>query len=121
MNLFEVDKLKSRLAELEKETLQEGFWSKDNSSVLQEIKSLKDKINSYTKIYTSLENLKEMNNLLITEEDIELVKELLHDTKQLKEDIENLEIKTLLSGKYDANNAILSMHPGAGGTLRPPG
>ena len=116
MNLFEVDKLKSRLAELEKETLQEGFWSKDNSSVLQEIKSLKDKINSYTKIYTSLENLKEMNNLLITEEDIELVKELLHDTKQLKEDIENLEIKTLLSGKYDANNAILSMHPGAGGT-----
>ena len=116
MNLFEVDKLKSRLAELEKETLQEGFWSKDNSSVLQEIKSLKDKINSYTKIYTSLEDLKEMNNLLITEEDIELVKELLHDTKQLKEDIENLEIKTLLSGKYDANNAILSMHPGAGGT-----
>ena len=67
-----------------------------------------------------------MNNLL-TEEEVteekdkeeenkELVKELLNDTKNLNTDIENLEIKTLLSGKYDANNAIVSMHPGAGGT-----
>jgi len=114
--LFEVDKLKVRLSELEKETLKQDFWSKDNSSILQEIKILKDKVNSYTKVYTSLENLEEMNNLLTTEEDNDLIKELLHDTKQLKEDIENLEIKTLLSGKYDANNAIVSMHPGAGGT-----
>ena len=116
MILFEVDKLKVRLSELEKETLKQVFWSKDNSSILQEIKILKDKVNSYTKVYTSLENLEEMNNLLTTEEDNDLIKELLHDTKQLKEDIENLEIKTLLSGKYDANNAIVSMHPGAGGT-----
>ena len=116
MILFEVDKLKVRLSELEKETLKQDFWSKDNSSILQEIKILKDKVNSYTKVYTSLENLEEMNNLLTTEEDNDLIKELLHDTKQLKEDIENLEIKTLLSGKYDANNAIVSMHPGAGGT-----
>ena len=116
MILFEVDKLKVRLSELEKETLKQNFWSKDNSSILQEIKILKDKVNSYTKVYTSLENLEEMNNLLTTEEDNDLIKELLHDTKQLKEDIENLEIKTLLSGKYDANNAIVSMHPGAGGT-----
>ncbi len=126
MNLFEVDKLKSRLSELEKETLKEDFWSNDNSSILQEIKILKDKINSYTKVDSSLKNLVEMNNLL-TEEEVteekdkeeenkELVKELLNDTKNLNTDIENLEIKTLLSGKYDANNAIVSMHPGAGGT-----
>ena len=92
MILFEVDKLKVRLSELEKETLKQDFWSKDNSSILQEIKILKDKVNSYTKVYTSLENLEEMNNLLTTEEDNDLIKELLHDTKQLKEDIENLEI-----------------------------
>ena len=126
MNLFEVDKLKSRLSELEKETLKEDFWSNDNSSILQEIKILKDKINSYTKVDSSLKNLVEMNNLL-TEEEVteekdkeeenkELVKELLNDTKNLNTDIENLEIKSLLSGKYDANNAIVSMHPGAGGT-----
>lgn len=116
MNLFEVDKLKSRLAELEKETLKQEFWSSDNSKVLQEIKILKDKINSYTKIDTSLKNLIEMNNLLTLEEDKELIKELLEDTKNIQKEIEELEIKTLLSGKYDVNNAIVSMHPGAGGT-----
>ena len=116
MNLFEVDKLKSRLADLEKETLKQEFWSSNNSKILQEIKILKDKINSYTKIDTNLKNLIEMNNLLTLEEDQELIKELLEDTKNIKQDIEELEIKTLLSGKYDVNNAIVSMHPGAGGT-----
>ena len=116
MNLFEVDKLKSRLADLEKETLKQEFWSSNNSKILQEIKILKDKINSYTKIDTSLKNLIEMNNLLTLEEEQELVKELLEDTKNVKKDIEELEIKTLLSGQYDVNNAIVSMHPGAGGT-----
>ena len=116
MNPFEVDKLKSRLADLEKETLKQDFWSSDNSKILQEIKILKDKINSYTKIDTSLKNLIEMNNLLTLEEEQELVKELLEDTKNVKKDIEELEIKTLLSGQYDVNNAIVSMHPGAGGT-----
>lgn len=116
MNLFEVDKLKSRLADLEKETLKQEFWSSNNSKILQEIKILKDKINSYTKIDTSLKNLIEMNNLLTLEEDQELIKELLEDTKNIKNDIEELKIKTLFSGQYDVNNAIVSMLPGAGGT-----
>ncbi len=116
MNLFEIEKLQVKLDNIEKETLKEGFWSKDNSKILQEIKILKDKINSYTKIYTNLENLIEMNKLLEQENDESLVKELLSDTKNIDKEIEELEIKTLLSGKYDINNAIVSMHPGAGGT-----
>ena len=116
MNLFEVEKLKSRLENLEKETLKEDFWSNDNSKILQEIKILKDNINSYNKIYNEIQNCIEMNNLLVLEEDKEILQELLEDTKRIRKDIENLEIKTLLSGKYDMNNAIVSMHPGAGGT-----
>lgn len=116
MNLFEVEKLKTRLENLEKETLKEDFWSNDNSKILQEIKILKDNINSYNKIYNELQNCIEMNNLLVLEEDKEILQELLEDTKRIRKDIESLEIKTLLSGKYDRNNAIISMHPGAGGT-----
>lgn len=115
MNLFEVEKLKSRLENLEKETLKEDFWSNDNSKILQEIKILKDNINSYNKIYNEIQNCIEMNNLLVLEEDKEILQELLEDTKRIRKDIESLEIKTLLSGKYDMNNAIVSMHPGAGG------
>lgn len=116
MNLFEVEKLKTRLENLEKETLKEDFWSSDNSKILQEIKILKDTINSYNKIYNELKNSIEMNNLLALEGDKEILQELLEDTKRINKDIESLEIKTLLSGKYDINNAIVSMHPGAGGT-----
>lgn len=116
MNLFEVEKLKTRLENLEKETLKEDFWSSDNSKILQEIKILKDNINSYNKIYNELKNSIEMNNLLALEGDKEILQELLEDTKRINKDIESLEIKTLLSGKYDINNAIVSMHPGAGGT-----
>ena len=116
MNLFVVEKLKSRLENLEKETLKEDFWSNDNSKILQEIKILKDNINSYNKIYNEIQNCIEMNNLLVLEEDKEILQELLEDTKRIRKDIESLEIKTLLSGKYDMNNAIVSMHPGAGGT-----
>lgn len=116
MNLFEVEKLKTRLENLEKETLKEDFWSSDNSKILQEIKILKDNINSYNKIYNELKNSIEMNNLLALEGDKDILQELLEDTKRINKDIESLEIKTLLSGKYDINNAIVSMHPGAGGT-----
>ncbi len=116
MNLFEVEKLKTRLENLEKETLKEDFWSSDNSKILQEIKILKDNINSYNKIYNELKNSIEMNNLLALEGDKDILQELLEDTKRIRKDIESLEIKTLLSGKYDMNNAIVSMHPGAGGT-----
>lgn len=116
MNLFEVEKLKRRLEDLEKETLKEDFWSNDNSKILQEIKILKDNINSYNKIYNEIQNCIEMSNLLVLEEDKEILQELLEDTKRIRKDIESLEIKTLLSGKYDMNNAIVSMHPGAGGT-----
>lgn len=57
-----------------------------------------------------------MSDLLQVEEDEELAKDLLKSTDTLEKDIEKLEITTLLSGKYDNNNAILTIHPGAGGT-----
>ena len=50
------------------------------------------------------------------EDDEEVAKEILKSTKQLEGDLENLQLETLLSGKYDRNNAILTLHPGAGGT-----
>ena len=54
--------------------------------------------------------------MLLQEEDIELGKEVLKNTSKLEESLEKLEMETLLSGKYDKNNAILTLHPGAGGT-----
>ena len=118
MNLFDIPKLEQDLKTLESKTLEDGFWndSKKSGKVLQEIKVIKNKKDKYLKLESELSNLEEMNELLQLEDDEALVKELLKNTSNIQKEIENLEIETLLSGKYDNSNAILTIHPGAGGT-----
>ena len=115
---FDVENKEKELKELESKTTENDFWNDtDNSSkVLKKINSLKSKVEGFKKLNNELNNLLEMSELLQVEEDEELAKELLKSTYTLEKDIEKLEITTLLSGKYDNNNAILTIHPGAGGT-----
>ena len=115
---FDVENKEKELKELESKTTENDFWNDtDNSSkVLKQINSLKAKVEGFKKLNNELNNLLEMSELLQVEEDEELAKELLKSTYTLEKDIEKLEITTLLSGKYDNNNAILTIHPGAGGT-----
>ena len=115
---FDVENKEKELKELESKTTENDFWNDtDNSSkVLKQINSLKSKVEGFKKLNNELNNLLEMSELLEAEEDEELAKELLKSTYTLEKDIEKLEITTLLSGKYDNNNAILTIHPGAGGT-----
>jgi peptide chain release factor 2 len=96
----------------------DGFWNdtKNSSAVLQEMKQLKNKQSRFNNIYNEFKNLVELNELLLLEEDESLAKELLSNTKALARNLEKLEIETLLSEKYDSNNAIVTLHPGAGGT-----
>lgn len=115
---FDVENKEKELKELESKTTENDFWNDtDNSSkVLKQINSLKSKVEGFKNLNNELNNLLEMSELLQVEEDEELAKELLKSTYTLEKDIEKLEITTLLSGKYDNNNAILTIHPGAGGT-----
>ena len=115
---FDVANKEKELAELEKQTTQNEFWSdaENSSKVLKKITSLKNKVNNFKKVKSELDNLIDMNELLQLEEDETLTKELLHNTFELEKEIDKLEITTLLSGKYDINNAIITIHPGAGGT-----
>lgn len=124
MNLFDITKLKTELANLEEETLKEGFWndSKNSGIVLQKSKTIKNKIDKYTKISNEINNLIEMSELLSEEaeegedDDNSLIKDIIENTKYAQKEIDDLEVETLLSGKYDINNAIVTIHPGAGGT-----
>ena len=115
---MKIDSLKKQLKELEEESTKDGFWNdqENSSKVFAKIKSLQRKLNSYEKIESEISNLFDMNELLNLEIDLELVKELLKNTENLNLKLEDLEIQTLFSGKYDANNAIITLHPGAGGT-----
>ena len=115
---FDIDTLKQRLIFLEKKTLEESFWTdnKNNSSVLREMSNIKSKIEKYNNLKSEFDNLKDLSDLLKVESDDELARELIKNTAKIEGKITSLEINTLLSGKYDTNNAIITLHPGAGGT-----
>lgn len=115
MNLFDISSIEKDLKTLESQTLESEFWndSKNSKLVLQKIKNLKNKRDKFVKIKKELINLEEMNELLLVENDESLLNDILIGTKKLAKEIENLELTTLLSGKYDQNNAIITLHPGA--------
>lgn len=115
---FDLANLQMELKELENKTNMPDFWQNPENTalVLAKIKEIQNKINSYNKIESELSNLENLNELLLEEYEEELALELVNSTNNLEKEIESLEIKTFLSGKYDNNNAILTLHPGAGGT-----
>ena len=118
MSLFDIAEKKQELESLEAKTLEQDFWndSKESGKVLAKIKSLKDIVSNYSKIYDEVVNLIEMTDLVMTDFDEDLKKEILNNTKIDYDKVEKLELQTFLSGKYDKNNAIVTIHPGAGGT-----
>lgn len=115
MNLFDIDTINNELNNLENEITHENFWndSKNSKIVLQKIKNFKSKKIAYDKIINKFVALQELNQLLQIEYDSDLASNLLSDTNNLEKEIEKLEIKTFFAGKYDANNAIITIHPGA--------
>lgn len=110
--------MEKRIEELNKETMQEGFWNDvaNSGKVLTEIKRLEKKMKEYIKVKEELENAIDINDMLIAENDEELCVELIKNTNKLENIIENMELERMFTGKYDKNNAIITFHPGAGGT-----
>lgn len=113
-----IDKLEEELKILEKETSTQEFWnnSENMAKVLSKINNLKKKITSYKNIENEIKTLSEMLELVAEEGDSDLEKEISENLNNVEKDVEELEISTLLSEKYDENNAIVTIHPGAGGT-----
>ena len=106
------------LKKLENKTLEERFWNNSNESnlILKQIKDIKSKLKLYSDLNTQILDLIDLNELLNIEYDEELEKQLISLTKTAEKNIDKFEVQTLLSGKYDKNNAIITLHPGAGGT-----
>ena len=109
---------KEELEKLEKQTMESGFWNdaENSSKVLARIAELKRKIQSFSNLDEKVNTAQDMIELLAEEEDSEIEAEVNKELVQIDKSLENLEIETLLSGKYDKNNAIVTIHPGAGGT-----
>lgn len=88
----------------------------NSQKILQKNKSIKNLLDRYSSIITSYDDLDTMILLAEEEEDETLVKEIGDGIKQLNKTIDKIKLETFFNGEYDKNNAILSLHSGAGGT-----
>ena len=113
-----IDDLKVTADELDKQTLDPNFWGdqENSSKVLQRLKQTKDTIESYEKLSARLEDAITLAEMAIEENDESYVPEVETELAEIAKAEESKRIEILLSGEYDKNNAIVSFHPGAGGT-----
>lgn len=95
-----------------------GFWEdlKKSQEITKRSKELKETIEEYNSLVSQWEDLNALIELGLEEGDETLSDEVDREFQVLNKKIEDLKIRTLLSGLYDRNNAILSIHAGAGGT-----
>ena len=113
-----VERLRAEIADKEKLTQVDNFWqdADKSSKLLQEIKSLKDKVGDYDDLKTRVEDTLTLCEMAIEEEDESEVEAIETELASMLKDEENMRLSLLLAGPYDGHNAILSFHPGAGGT-----
>ena len=117
-SLFDIEKKKENVKDLEEQTKDNDFWqdTENSTKVLQEIKNLKNNISNFEEIYNLLQDTFVLIELGNEEGDESVVPEVKSNVKMLGKRIDNLEVQSLLSGKHDTANAIITIHPGAGGT-----
>ena len=115
---FDIARLKNEIEELEQRSAEPGFWNdiENSQKVLQRIKSLKSKVERYQRLLSDWEDLNTLNQLGIEEEEAGIIPEVEEGLKKLRKNYEDLRLETLLTGEYDKNNAMLTLHAGAGGT-----
>jgi peptide chain release factor 2 len=114
---FDIENIKKRVQELDESATDENFWQdiENAQKILQESKNLKNKIEEYENLKNEIEDLEVLIDLAFEEEDFSLGKEIKAAYEKVEVEMEDLRLATLLNGEYDKNNAILSIHSGAGG------
>lgn len=116
--LFDLDDKKPRIQELDLQMTDPDFWNDQDHAqkVINEVNGLKNYVHKFEAIEGHLADLEVSYELVKEEQDQELFDELNKEIKDVMNDINAFELQMLLSEPYDANNAILELHPGAGGT-----
>ena len=113
-----IPKDRQELKNLQAETEQEGFWNniEHSQKVSQQIKRLEHRIKKYDRLVSEWEDTVTLCEMAQEEDDASLLPEVTGGYENLEKEISERRLAALLSGEYDANNAILTFHAGAGGT-----
>ncbi|NFR37454.1 peptide chain release factor 2 [Clostridium sporogenes] len=113
---LDIEKLKNSISELQNKMQNPNFWDdiKEAQKITSEEKYLKDKLIKYNDLKSTIEDIISLCEMLSDDDD--MGKEILSEYKNIKEEIDRFKIETLLSGEYDRNNVIMTLHSGVGGT-----
>lgn len=116
--LFDLENKEARIAHFEDEMMHPNFWDDQQQAqtVINEANALKEQVHVFYDLVESFENLEISYELVKEEADVELQAELESELTELTSKLDQFELNLLLSEPNDKNNAILELHPGAGGT-----
>ena len=117
-NIVKPDEIQARLNEIDKMQQEQDFWNDaaNAGKIAQEKTRLERILEKYNNAQAAVDDAEEYYELARSEGDEETMEMLYEDAESLKEKTEELEVQIMLSGEHDGNNAIISIHPGAGGT-----
>ena len=112
------EKIEEQLKEIEALENSDGFWNDaaNAANVQKEKTQLERKLEKYNVALRALNDAQELYEMGKEEKDEETIEMLFSEAEHLDEQVKSMEVAMLLSGPQDANNAIVSIHPGAGGT-----
>lgn len=112
-----VDENRQKAKDLEAETCASDFWGReDTQTVLTALKDAKAVIEGYDRLSGDADSLEQLIAMALEEEDESFTEEILTELARVEKEYEDQNIRALLSGEFDKLNAIVSIHPGAGGT-----
>lgn len=116
--LFDLEKLETDIAEADHKMADPTFWDNQEKAqkVIKEANEKKEVYQTFSKMEETIEETKILLDMLKDEEDEDVRAEIEANLSDLEETIDQFELDMLLSDPYDKNNAILELHPGAGGT-----
>ena len=117
MSHFDLARLEKEDKELECKMQEKDFWSDTNKAqeITQLSKRIKEKINNHKVLVRRIEDVEVLKDMM-EEDDMETANEIIAEINDIDKIINTLRIETLLSGEYDKNNAIVTLHTGVGGT-----
>ena len=115
---LEVPTKEEKIAELEYKMGEPTFWddAEEAQKINQELNDVKISVDKYKSLKSKYEDVATLWEMAVEDEDTSLEDEIKEDLDKVADGLENLQLEVLLSGPYDANNAILTLHAGAGGT-----
>ena len=115
---LKLEPAQKEIEELEAASERDGFWNdvENSQKVQKRLKTLKSKCDNYAKLCQAWDDMYTMCEMALEENDDSMLEELKSEYDKFSEAVEATRLSTLLTGEYDANNAILTFHAGAGGT-----